>query len=529
MLAPLRGNFCMRTLTAGFVLAALLLAAPAMSAPQVNAQGARAIDPAADSAALEARLDAIINRVGKDGAKACAKARPDLIAYVRSAAFPRLSDRTRRAALMLVIACTTNQNDGQALYAARLLEPIATESADRGLANFQLMLDEEERDPLAAARRLNVVLETFPELVADWESAWFESMLKAARSDGALELSLLSKLVTVDWTDETSLEASSVWWRMDLARRQTKLNNLIALRATLKPVDDPGSLISIAQDRRFEALWPEMEAAGRFDWLAVAEADLARKRKAVADKPRSLAHIRQLMQSLRELGRYDEAIAVGQAARDRLSDTKAFDDQDTETHWTLNDLAYAYSGARRAAEADAVFREALAAGARAGDRVSQPVNFSEELIRRGRHQEALTLVQAVADKDSSPIGITWRDASIVCAQAPLDRAKANALADDLLKRWEINPQAASHALLCLDRIDDAAALMVKRLGSDDHRVEALYAALIGRRPPGSDSPWDQRMQANRDAVWARPEVMKALAPVGRRIEVPYYGSYWGAE
>lgn len=518
----------MRILVPSLLSAALLLAAPAGAAPAVTSATPAPSSRTADATALEERLAARLDELTKAGLEDCPAGRPDLIAYAHSQYFPLVDEAVRRRTLLIIVACTEGF-DSEGVDASRRLEAIAEAPVERGVANYQLMLHERKRAPLSAARRLAVVLADLPELVIAWEPAWFRSMLHAAREDRALELTLLSRMAALDWTHPDAREAVRIWWRVDLARRQADLNDLPALRDTVRSIDDPATLVSIAQDRRFAALWTEMQAAGRFDWLAVGEADVARQRNRVAENRRDLESVRGLMRILRELGRYDEAVTVGLAARQQLIDPKAFDDQANNAHWLLNDLAYAYGDAGRLAEADEAFREAVATAAPQGDRISQPVNYSEMLVRHGREREALVLLQAITDKDGSAIGLNWRDAGLACAQAGSDRTRADALADDLLKRWEANPAAVSHALLCLDRLDDAAALMVRRLRSDDHRAEALTASVIGKRPPGGDTAWDRRMQANRDAVWARPEVKAALAPVGRRIEVPYFGSYWGAE
>lgn len=526
MLAPLRGIFRMRTPMTGLLLAAMLLAAPAAAAPNPHANATAPPAPPRFEG-FEARVVDRLVRLRKEGFDGCESGKADLLVIVRSKAFSGLSQTVKRNALFSILTCTRRNADPDALFAARLLEPIAVTPVERGMLNYHLMTGDLGRgkDRLQAARRLLAVMDSYPGMVDHWEAPWFGSMLIAAKKDPALELALLSRLVKADWTHPSAKDAARVWWRMDLARRQADLKDVAAMRATLAPVDDPDSLISIALDRRFEPLWPEMEAAGRFDWKAVADANVANKRALLAREPDRLSNIMALMDALRLTGGAEEARTLGEAARARLATPGAFVDQEDNSPWLLLSLTSALGDLGREAESDALFRQLIPVSDKTSDRISQRVNWSGDLINAGRAAEALTLLQEIGDKDGSPYGIGWRDSGMVCALSDIDRKRATALLARMAPKWEDNPAAVYQAQLCLGRVDEAAALLVRRLESPRHRDGAISANLTGSRGALPRTPFIARVVETRDKVLARPEVIKALARYSRPIKVPYGGDY----
>ena len=441
------------------------------------------------------------------------------MSIARSAEFDRMSSLARRLTLISLLICRDDQTDKEAIWLATKLEAVAEAPLDEAVANYPLMLQDlrADRDE-TAARRLVRVLDGLPELVGNWEPAWFNPMVIAADEDAALEQALLSRLIAVKWTNPSIQDRARSDWRALLSRNQALARKYAAVRDTLKPVTSPRIMVAVAVDRRFEPVWAEFQAARRFDWTAVAEAEIARLRKATADQPRRLETVVELMGALRLIGRAKEAINVGEAARGRLTDPKSYDDQSDNANWLHNELAYAYSDVERGAEAEAAFRASIAAGDAQGDRISQRVNWAAYLVRQGRGAEALPVLEQISDDDGSPYGLLWRESGRVCAMASADRPKADALMDRIASRWDDNPSAVSRALLCLDRIDQAAELLVRRLQSERHRDTALLAAVSGARMPKGD--YELRMRQRREAVLAKPEVIKALETYGRRLTVP---------
>jgi hypothetical protein len=88
-----------------------------------------------------------------------------------------------------------------------------------------------------------------------------------------------------------------------------------------------------------------------------------------------------------------------------------------------------------------------------------------------------------------------------------------------------NEAAHTRALLCLDRLDEAEALLLKRLAGDDPE-EVLRKVQDYRLGPGLTAT--QKLIDDRfRAVVARPAVQAAIAKVGRTLSLPLSKTYWG--
>jgi tetratricopeptide (TPR) repeat protein len=506
------------------VMAASLFVAMLLAAPGAPAEPPPKPPLAETLQTFEERATA---RLAKARTGRCPEARADLLNLVKTDGFDRLDELLRRNVLLVVLACTSVSDDPDTLLAARTLEPLANTDQEFGWIHYHLMRSELRKggDRRAAAWHLVEVLDGRPQLLRDWEAHWLGPMLVAAKDDPELEMAVLGRLVTVDWTSPSARYAARGRWRVSLAQLQTTRSTPAALRDNLEQVTDPDSLVSVALDRRFESEWPDLEATGRFDWRALAEADLAAKRKAFADEPDRLEHAMYLMAALRRSGAAQEAEAIGRAARAKLTTPDTFVDQEENAPWLLLALIDTLEDQGRYDEVDALYREVMPISDKSGDRISQRVNWSGHLINAGRPAEALKVLEEIGDDSGSPYGIAWRDSGMVCALADSDRPRAQALLNKMVPAWDSNPAAVQEAHLCLGQIDEAAALMVKRLESPKHRDGAIGVNLKG--PPGKAPklPFAARLKAARDQVYARPEVVQALARYSRPVVVPYLGDY----
>jgi tetratricopeptide (TPR) repeat protein len=287
--------------------------------------------------------------------------------------------------------------------------------------------------------------------------------------------------------------------------------------------DDPRVLMYVAADRRFEKTWT---AAGRFDWTALEEAALARARAEMDAAPESLAPVQDALSSLRALGRYDEAILIGQAYRARLQDGEAFDDREAQGDPVLIQLAAALADTGDIKEAEAVYIEAIGPDEARADSTDARMNWGGRLLDLARPRDVLKVLEGIDLDYVTPYGQAWIDAQKACAWSDIDPKTAEPLLESLRKRRDENPGALSEALLCANRLDEAAALLVWRLQSPEHRAGALDPFWTARPPPVI-TPWLAEFNRRRLAIQARPEVQAALAKVGRPVTTPLGGDYWG--
>jgi tetratricopeptide (TPR) repeat protein len=504
---------------------ALTLAAPATSAPVIGSTPATPVAPV-DLLLLDSEVRAALGSV-HDGNTALCGARFDLVlGFTHGPEFDRLPVATRRMVLTRALACSQGERALPALALIRRLEGLATSPREIADANQLLLRDARARDDAPdAARRLIAIIDADPGRVAEWWPPYISPIVQDVAEDDVLSTALLKRLTSLAWTDADSRDAARNGWAQMYAARLLKAGDVAGARKAVARVDDPYVLLQIAEQRRFAPLWPALEAEGRFDWRAVTEAALKRRQAAAAAAPRTLADALEVQQLLRQLQRYDEAIALGQSLNKRILAGEKFADADRKANWVLNELAYVLGDVGRYAEAEAAFKASVATGENGGPSVSQAINWGEALLDLGRPKEALASVDSITD-GASPYGEMWADAIRVCANATLNPAAARTLLDSMKAREDDNGAALTEALLCLDRQDEAAATYVRRLASDKRQEGAISAFRVVAPPPVLTAR-QKEMDRRKQAVLARPEVRKALDAVGRAVTLPLAGSYWG--
>lgn len=406
---------------------------------------------------------------------------------------------------------------------ARKLDAVATQPFLKATANLVLMIDARTRkDAPAATAAFDKAFAADPTALTTLRISTYFQLLRLLNDDPAARLRVVSKLRVTPWTDDEDVDIARNDWGLLQARLAADAGDLAQARTALDKIDDPAALLSIAEDRRFAPLWPSLEAAGRFDWRAVAQARLATFEARSAAQPLVLRHVHERIDALRALGRFDEAVALGADYDRRLLRNQPFDDAEEQAPWLRNTYAYALADLGRTDEADKVMARATG-----DDGVSQRINRSEMLVTAGAHAEALRVLDSVDAKNATPFGLMWVASNRVCALSatPADPRIAPDLAS-LRDGWKDNPAALAQALICLGRDDEAAAHYIRRLEDPALRGEALEA-FRKTKPPPAQSDHARAFLARRDAILARPDVLAVQARYGRVVTAPLSGTYWG--
>ena len=442
--------------------------------------------------------------------------------------FDRLPPDTRTVVLRVAAACEKRKRTDAGVALLRRLEPLARTPAELADVNEALMDDARiARRYDESARRLIVVIDHDPRRVVVWKSPYVAQILDKVSADRALSTALLSRMVSLPWTDAGDIAQANNDWALTYAELLVDAGDVAGAERALAKTNETATLMTVAQDRRFAPLWPRFEAAGRFDWRRATEAELALALGAGGDdsqgKNATLARPTDLQQLLRQLQRYDEAIVLGQRYQARIKAGRKIED----ANWILNELGYALLDVGRVDQARAAFEQAIAVGENGGSSVSQKLNWAEMLNLLGQPREALAVVDSLDPDRVAAYGAMWADAERVCAASVLQPGVLPPQLASMRTREDDNPAALTRALLCLDRQDETAALYIRRLASPKHRADALKAF---RKPLAAPvlTPRQIELERRRQAVIARPEVVKAMQAVGRPITIPLAAGYWGA-
>lgn len=499
--------------------AALSLAVvPAQAAPTKGGE-----DLARDADAAIARMLDLSKPEASAAGEQCPTALADQVdALVARRGFDALDTFRRDAVLYAVVVCRPF-DDPRAVAAARRLDRDDVAPPILASANMVLLADAAMRNDgkgeLAALER---AVAADAAQVTALPPEMYGQTVEDLKGDPAARVRALDLLRGLDWPTEDGHDQVDNDWALVRAELAADDGDMTRAGAVLDRASSLHVLLAVAQDKRFAPLWPQLEAAGRFDWKAVLEADLARVEEQSRREPANLKRIAYRVDHLRSLGRRDEAIALGGDYVGRLQRGEAFDDAELSGPMLVVIQAAALSEVGRFDEADAALVKPVAQ-----DKLTQSTARAALLLALDRPAEVLKVVDAADTAIASPFGLMWLDELRACARHQLgDEGAAGKALDKLRKAWRDNPYALSGALLCTGRDDEAAQLMIRRLRDPALRGDALKAFRDGPAPPVV-TPRDAEIDARRRALVARPEVVAVMQEYGRAITVPLSGDYAG--
>lgn len=474
---------------------------------------------------LQDQASAVASHAFEAPERACAIELPGMLELVADPRFGRMDADVQRHFLFALMMCAEVKEPAVALDAAKRLEALATEPSDLAAVYSMRISEALQRDDKAeAARRFLQLAQREPTVAATWDPEILAGFSNGVPGEPALSLEVLRTLVTLPWTKPAARDAARNDWALAYGRLLADAGRTAEAAQAVAKADELYTLLMIAGDRRFETLWASWQASGRFDWITVAEAELARARAETEASPDHLRPVIAVMGILHALGRNDEAALIGEAYQARLDDGEAFSDGEFQAELLAVARGNALLDAGRAAEAEAVLRKAVDVSPTRS--VEATISLADVQIHAGRGREGAKTLDALDRDYLTSLGRQWLDARRTCALESFDRPAAEALKDELLKTRDENPGALSMALLCLNRIEEAGELLAWRLRSTEHRPGALDPYWITKAPPHI-APGQAEFERRRQLMLAHPEARAALAKVGREVQAPISGGYWG--
>jgi hypothetical protein len=389
-------------------------------------------------------------------------------------------------------------------------------------------------DAAALGEELLNTLEASPELVAQLEYAAVAGLITGLERSQAFELEtrVLEWLIAADWRPSGSIARRPEHFDVTLALRRAEAGDHEGAEATLSDVRASYSFVSVMIDRRFQRLWPQLEARGWLDARTAVEREVAEAEALRAANPRRLEAVKLHLSALRRAGRPAEAVAAGAAAQDAIVNGRrdVYDDAPHQANWVLDEIARSLDAigeaeeARRLRVVAAVQEEDAEA-----DNVSQLLNSAAELVMNGEPAEAVHRTEALGPDQTSLFGWGVLLQIRACGYAQLGEAEAleaaldaiDALGDDAFG-------TAMVAHLCADRPDRAAATLIARLKSRQTRADTLigiqrlarYRPTNAAQSPATPPPSEIRSRINTGYadVRDRPDVRLAIFAAGRILD-----------
>ena len=352
-------------------------------------------------------------------------------------------------------------------------------------------------------------LDTLPtEVVSD--------VLRAAREDKNRAFELDYAMVTAGWSPPDMTLADLDWMRMRLATALVERDRLGDAQPVVAAILSPVVLVRMGIDRRFAALWPDIEAR-LGPGADIADAAYVAAAKARFDKaPASLMARYGYAEALNIASREPEALIVADVAKTPEA-LAALTDREI---WLVN-LHAELLGDAGNADAALARLAALNATPMAGRPGMVGTIINEALLAQslGRPQAALAIVDAAAEKmpAASEFGRMFMAQARTCALMDLGRnPEALAAAAPIIAKPGTNADAYLAAMICLGRLDAAATAIIKRLEDPADRTAMLFTLqpfLLNPPRPLRDG----KERAALRALKARPDVKAAYAKAGRDL------------
>ncbi|MEO8671155.1 MAG: hypothetical protein ABI411_07550 [Tahibacter sp.] len=476
---------------------AISMATSAMEEVPVDAVGA--------TRALIHRADAL------NAAKDSSAALKVVVSAIESEGFAKLS--TAEQHIVLAVGGSMAVEQGQAergldwlKRATQFDEATARNWHERLSAAFQL------RNYPDSALCIATIAKRWPNLMDQIPAPVIYALdreLKYAHAS-ASRRELLQALFDAAWKDDGNPPSSML---IDLSLMMIADGDLKRAASVIARIDAPRSAVILRADRRFDR---SLRAAKqKIDVEQIAAAAVARARERVEAAPTLLAPRVALQSALLQVMKYDEVLAIADdvIARTREVDgATVFTDFKDKYIWLLNHRSHALQSLGRFDEAIEQMKKA-ARRPEGGDlNVSQAINLGLMLASMNRPGEAREAIAELGGVSEYGRALTELVGLMAAAQDH-DSAAVDKHLAYLSEHRTTLPSIYGIALLELDRLDDAANLLIERLRRDDWRSEALQAMQIYADQP--QPPRATILSARWRAVIARPDVQAELAKVGR--------------
>ena len=325
-----------------------------------------------------------------------------------------------------------------------------------------------------ASDTLQLIAASQPQGLAELPSEVIGEVLRAIKGDDVRAFNTDFALVAANWSPADTTLADADWLRLRLINRLAKRDRLEDAKPIIEKILNPVALVRLGIDRRFESLWPMIEAR-LGPGADLADARYVDAAKARFDKePKSLIARLGYAEALNVASREPEAIAIADVAR-TPQELAALGDREV---WLVNLHAVLLGDAGRTDEALARYR-ALNSGPITGrpNLIGTIINEALFAASVDKPDRALAAADNAAANGQaiSDTGQLYLAQVRACALQELGRkAEAIKMAAPLIEKPDANDEAYLDTMICLGRLDDAAHAITRRLGGDDTRSEMLF-------------------------------------------------------
>jgi len=369
-----------------------------------------------------------------------------------------------------------------------------------------------------------------PDLVAKLDERWIILALQKVQKlpsekREAVRENLCIALVDAGWEQEPRTDLGNDMLGCAIAA-YSRRGETAEARAGLAKKPSTATLVNLAIDRRHQALWPEIDRLGSDGFLKSLEREAALATAAAQAAPQDYLIVGHQMRTLRALGRFNEALAAGEA----LAKNKAqIEVVGKDAFWLVNEYAENLRALGRTDEAIAALDNLLTLGIdRYPELSALAINRAETVIAAGRYQSGLDSLSELEKQhldELSAYGKMELWANEDCALRALGRnEEAKVPEAKLATKPDDNWSAVTAAAACRNDTKAIADMLVRRLRNGDARSAAL-GLFIKFEVPEAHTPFEVKMRQAMTDARAMPEVQAEFLKYGRSIR--YAGTTQG--
>jgi transglutaminase-like putative cysteine protease/tetratricopeptide (TPR) repeat protein len=375
------------------------------------------------------------------------------------------------------------------------------------------------------------LFERFPEAVAklrvDWVGRLSSDLMDSDMTAEANTMTLaIARAVHKSEIEDVEQYA---WIFLSVVEELAMQENVEEASQYLPYLRRPELYAGLLTSKSTAAIWDEVEEMAGKDLSSAISDYVAYTNLAANLSPEDFGALKRHMTALRIAGKYQDATRFAELFIDNWARIEAVGE---DAYWFVNQAAYALSDAGRKDEAIALMGRLVDLGVYENDElISMAINRATLMMHWGEFEAALAAVASIESTEKShanDYGRMWIYATKACSLHQLGRTEEalSVLKNSILPIAEKNTAAHTETMLCLDKMDDAASILIDRL-QDPDESKTLIISFSKFSESDAMPTFLAEMHRRADLVRQRKDVQEAFEIIGRSLSISGAAAYWG--
>ena len=314
------------------------------------------------------------------------------------------------------------------------------------------------------------------------------------------------------------------WIYAEAVRAHVKNSDLVQAKSTLLKITDPNILLSFLSDKRFQDIWPSIEALAGPNFSSTIENSVALAREEYEKNDEDFQLVLNYAIALRTQGRES---AASNLLKPFAEDLKRIELNGEPGYWLVNEYASSLIAQNRFDEGIEFLTKVIALGVDDyPSLVNMQINRAVWYLDAGKFQEAFDVASSIDTDLSSNYGDMFIFYVQACSLENLGREQESLhVLMEMLTQPESNNTALLNALLCAGDLDHARDIMINLLydpESRDFALEKFQRGLISSHLP----EFRRKQRDLLRELLSNPKVQDVFTQYGRALEIQGSELFW---